>query len=121
MKPFDLEKAKAGAAVMTGSGQQARILCYDRQVEKFPLVVLVSLDGEESLEIYTAEGTHNPEHETGWDLCMAPVKRSGWVNVHRPPVGPMGVGRIYESKQEALDVAGHYPLVVATIMIEWEE
>ena len=40
MKPFDLEKAKAGSPVCTRSGEKVRIICFDAntllmRIEKF--------------------------------------------------------------------------------------
>ena len=38
MKPFDLEKAKAGASICTRNGSKARIVCFDANNKRFPLV-----------------------------------------------------------------------------------
>ena len=44
MKPFDLERAKAGAPVQTRSDRAARIVAFDRNHPDFPLVALVTYE-----------------------------------------------------------------------------
>ena len=41
MKEFDLEKARSGAEVITKSGQEAKILLFNRSNKTFPLVVIL--------------------------------------------------------------------------------
>lgn len=41
MKPFDLEKAKAGAPVCTREGFRARIVCFDADHNRFPIIALI--------------------------------------------------------------------------------
>lgn len=48
MKPFDLEKAKAGAPLCTREGFRARIVCFDANNDRFPIVAL--LEGEDGKE-----------------------------------------------------------------------
>ena len=56
--PFDIEKAKQGAKVVTTLGQEVRILCYDRNSRLYPIVALIANkeDDEDSIENYTKEG-----------------------------------------------------------------
>ena len=58
MKPFDLEKAKAGASICTRDGSKARIVCFDADNDRFPIVVLIkdSDDSDEYPVLYTKEG-----------------------------------------------------------------
>lgn len=58
MKPFDLEKAKAGASICTRDGSKARIVCFDANNKRFPLVTLIkdSDNSEEYPVLYTKEG-----------------------------------------------------------------
>lgn len=44
MKTFDLEKAKAGAFVCTREGFRARIVCFDADNDRFPIVALLNLN-----------------------------------------------------------------------------
>lgn len=66
LKPFDLEKAKQGAEVVTRDGKPARIICWDRVGKLYPIVALVEChynDGktEEEVMIYTNQGTYNDD------------------------------------------------------------
>lgn len=57
--PFDIEKAKNGAKVVTREGKPVRIISYDRKADSrfgFPVIALIS-DGEsESLKSYLING-----------------------------------------------------------------
>ena len=44
MKTFDLEKAKAGAFVCTREGFRARIVWFDADNDRFPIVALLKSD-----------------------------------------------------------------------------
>lgn len=69
---FDLEAAKSGAPVCTKSGNNVRILCYDRKNINYPLVGLVeTLNGEESMVSWTNEGRENLKYSSNTsDLIM---------------------------------------------------
>ncbi len=57
MKPFDLEKAKAGAPLRTREGFGARIVCFDADNDRFPIVALLKSDnGKEYPASFTKEG-----------------------------------------------------------------
>lgn len=58
MKPFDLEKAKAGASICTRNGTKARIVCFDANNKRFPLVALIkdSDNSDEYPVCYDKEG-----------------------------------------------------------------
>lgn len=60
MKPFDIELVKAGASVITRSGREARIICYDRidAMSKGQIVALIknSKNTWERIVSYTIDG-----------------------------------------------------------------
>lgn len=58
--PFDIEKAKQGAKVITRDGEDVRILCYDRKSEDDPITALVMGpdDVEEEIVSYTKDGKY---------------------------------------------------------------
>lgn len=85
MKPFDEEKARAGAAVRTRSGRKARVICFNANHPRHPIIALIAnSDGEEIPETFTREGYHYGASypKSTFDLFMAPVKREGWVNIY---------------------------------------
>jgi hypothetical protein len=55
--PFDLERAKAGDALITVGGQSARLICSDLESTDYPLVVaLRDAVGQEGIDCYTLDG-----------------------------------------------------------------
>lgn len=71
--PFDIEKAKQGAKVVTRDGHDVRILCYDRHSDIYPIVAVVQIEDSREDEIisYTNDGKYfNDDDETGDDLFI---------------------------------------------------
>lgn len=70
--PFDPEKAKKGAKVTTISGDDVRIICYDRYDSSTgesypqPIVALIysSILQREEIISYTEDGKHNVDKST---------------------------------------------------------
>ena len=126
MKPFDLEKAKAGAQVVQRCGRRARIVDFALKNEAYPLVVIYTDDmGREHLTEFSVEGKYYGDQNDDYrDLFMAPVKREGWVNIYRSAHGgaqdcyPQPL--IFNTREEA--IAAAYPSSLrATTRIEWGE
>lgn len=76
--PFDLSKAKQitngelEGKIVTRDGRNARIICWDRNNETYPIVVLVP-DEEDRIEdslLFTENGTYYEEGETNDDLFL---------------------------------------------------
>ncbi len=66
--PFDITKAKQGAKVVTASGEDVRILCYDRR-SAFEIVALIQhTDDEEEVILCTEYGKLHVGHHTDKDL-----------------------------------------------------
>ena len=83
MKPFDIEKAKAGAKVATRDGLPVRILCFDL-AGKQPIGAAIKredLDGKvgEVLNTYGGDGRYytgtTQNKDSCLDLFMAPKKK----------------------------------------------
>ena len=116
LKPFDLQKAKAGKPVCTRDGRKARIICFD-QKDIAPIVGLVTgLDGKESIYAFYKDGRVSSQEERVDDLMMLPKKKEGWINVY-------ALNTCYSSKEEAeanidRDYENEY---VRTVKINWEE
>lgn len=71
MKPFNLEKAKAGAPVFTRDGRDVRLLCFDRK-SVYPICGLVDCtDGGEAYETWTSNGMYRTAtHSSEYDLFL---------------------------------------------------
>lgn len=104
MKPFDLEAAKAGAPVMTGSGNDVTIFTYDFRSAQ-PIVGYVhhrSLDSDTLCKWYR-DGIYSTDKSPSClDLVMAPVKVTMWANVYKNDAGWFYTGAgLYHTKEEA--------------------
>ena len=130
-KPFDLEKAKAGAPVVcerhpSRNHVPARILCFDALGQN-PIVALVTNEGDEETE--TTVRLNLSGISAYHTLFMAPVKRTGWI-VIQPVRGAYGTcyaemlhGIIFETEESARGAyigieewAGYQ-----VAKVEWEE
>ena len=81
LKPFDLEKAKAGKPVCTRDGRKARIICFDakRKSGKNIIALVPSKDypGFEDFIFYPNNGNYYGGHENDGDLMMLAEKKEG--------------------------------------------
>lgn len=70
LAPFDIERAKAGAKVVTTLGEDVRILCYNRKASEYPIVALIkdAESNEEYIESYTTTGRRYDCDEDEEDL-----------------------------------------------------
>lgn len=125
LKPFDLQKAKAGKSVCTRDGRSVRIICFDKKcLDEQILIALVDCGKEESIYFYTTDGKCIDDFSS-FDLMMLPEKKEGWVNVYCDCDGANITkdDNIYSSKDAAIASAkiidrDNY---VATTIIKWEE
>lgn len=125
MKPFDLEKAKAGAPVCTREGFRARIVCFDANNNRFPIIALIK-DSNSSNEYpvsLTKKGRFSDgEADSGKDLFMVGEKKEGWVNIYKG-LEERCIGVVYNTKEEAMRVKVNEKGVTYkdTVRVEWEE
>lgn len=103
MKPFDLEKAKAGAPLRTREGFRARIVCFDADNDRFPIVALLKSDnGKEYPASFTKEGRFSDgEVDSSNDLLMEGIKKEGWINIYEA-LKERCIGAVYNSKDAAM-------------------
>ena len=124
MKQFDLEKAKAGAPVCTREGFIARIVCFDVDNNRFPIVALLKGDnGKEYPVSFTKEGRFSDgEVDSSNDLLMEGIKKEGWINIYETFMERC-IGAVHKSKEEAMRVKVNEKGVTykATVRVEWEE
>lgn len=124
MKPFDLEKAKAGAKVCTRNGLKVEILKFDVKNSYYPIIaVITNNNGIENCYAYTKDGKYTDLNECPMDLVMAPIKHKGWVNIYpddsKSTTKYVVGSNIFPTKEIAKQVSA--PNCIATIPIEWEE
>jgi hypothetical protein len=78
MKPFDLEKALAGAKVVTRDGREVTQLTRFDVYGNYPLIGIIN----KQRESFQLNGQFGDNKESNWDLFMAPEKKSIWINVY---------------------------------------
>ena len=124
MKPFDLEKAKAGKPVCTRDGRKARILCFDLDNEDYKIAAAISMDNHkgEKVETYTIDGRcEDINIKKSLDLMMVSGKKKGWINVYRDvnTGKPFCDCEIYDSKDDAIsNIQG---TAIGTFPFKWED
>ena len=64
IKSFDLEAYKKGVNVKTRDGHEVRIICTDAKNEYYPILGLVTSNGNEHIVFYTSEGKVDSEKST---------------------------------------------------------
>lgn len=80
LKPFDLEKALAGAKVVTRDGREVSeiVLLKTLRSGRFPVITVVNGMREE----YAMDGTYNEEKsESNYDLFLATEIKTGWIGI----------------------------------------
>ena len=125
MKQFSLEEFKKNPTrnIVTRDGKaKARIICKDCKSE-YPIIALLSYsENSEGCEAYTEDGRFSIGEEGNSDLCFAPEKKDGWVNIYKmPDTDQLEASCIFSTKEEAEFYRGDNPKYVATTKIEWEE
>lgn len=124
MKPFDLEKAKAGASVCTREGIRARIVCFDADNDRFPIVALLKGDNDKEYPVsFTKEGRFSDgEADSSKDLFMEGIKKEGWINVYEA-LAEKCIGAVYNSKEAAMRMRANEQGIkyITTVRVEWEE
>ena len=115
LKPFDLEKAKAGKLVCTRDGRKARIICFDKKNDYYPIIALVETEGKECIFQYTSNGEYleGNENNSHSNLVMLPEKKEGWTNLFKSST--------YSTKEEAMKYRNKCNDYIDTIKISWEE
>lgn len=69
--PFDIEKAKSGAHVITRNGHDVRIICFDKKDNLKPIVALIKgTDGFEELAYYNKFGKLDNMYYSRFDLLI---------------------------------------------------
>lgn len=125
MKPFDFEKAKAGAPVCTREGFKARIICFDANNNRFPIVALLK-DSNSSNEYpvsLTKKGRFSDgEADSRKDLFMVGEKKEGWINIYEASKERC-IGAVYNSKETAMRMKVNEKDItyITTVRVEWEE
>ena len=125
MKEFNLTEylKDPSKKVVTRDGREVRIICTDAKGDE-PIIALVynNIREEENVYTYNRDGYFYNNNDSCLDLCFAPIKRKGWINIyksHRCSTRDRIAGDVFSSEEEAKKskMYGY----ITTIKIEWEE
>lgn len=127
MKPFNIEEAKAGKPVCTRNGKKARIICFDKKGNEFPLIALIcTSETEEEYYSFTKEGRfYSDDSKSSFDLFMASTHHEGWITIPEDTKHMIEIECFYNSKEEAITCAKHHNASnknhLVAIKVEWDE
>lgn len=119
MKPFNLEAAKAGAALITRDGRDAQFIAHLPGCEtEYRLLALIA--GARRATTHCEDGAVFEGYQRPTDLFMATRKRTVWINLYR--VGAQHVATYPYLTREAAATSPHqYTYFVGTFPIEFED
>lgn len=124
MEQFSLSKylKNPDRKLVTKDGRSVRIICTDK-VGRWPIVALISDNGEEIIGSYTTDGKkYIPKAEVSLnDLFFAPKKKEYWINIYEDSYGSPCTGTFYETEEEALVNKSTALTYLKTIKVEREE
>ena len=125
LKPFDIQKAKAGKPVCTRDGRKARIICFDaKKIDEKNIIALVPskyCPGFEDLIAYPNNGNYYRGHESDGDLMMLPEKKEMWINIYKSTTNYIPGGSLYDTEEAAkagADMADDDYII--TTKVSWE-
>lgn len=117
LKPFDLEKALAGAKVVTRDGLDIVRVIHIPEVEGLSLVAVHERGGATFHDANTGE-TSVVHGTAGYDLFLAPTTRTAWVNLYPNH----SLGYFWFGSEEVADAhEGSGRINGKAFKLEWEE
>jgi len=119
MKSFDLEAAKRGEPIVTRNGINATFIAHVPELGELHRVLYTVPNNDYALSC-TEDGRHYTNSQSGYDLFMAPKKRTVWVNLYEsdPTFGLAGyyateVAADNYSRRSSLRIGGKaYPVEI---------
>lgn len=103
--PFDVEKAKAGAKIVTASGRSVRIIEYNRRTNKtfcHPIVALIDCGNHEIVCAYHNDGCQSDVIGSDDTYTLYIEEPERWINVYQNNgSGHEWSSDTYTSKEEA--------------------
>jgi hypothetical protein len=121
MKPFNLEKALEGDPVITRDGRKVTDIHYFR-IKDLDASVMVGIDNTE-LKSYDTNGKYYQNNDSYYDLFMAPIIKTYWINIYKYCDNTIIQSKVYESKENAdnnKQISTSYSFI-KTISFEIEE
>ncbi|MFW8567017.1 hypothetical protein [Orrella sp. 11846] len=108
MKPFDLERAKAGDPVVDESGDEYRFILHEPDALASHRVILFNTTTKTFSKCFEDGKTLNKYHPR---LFMKPVKKTVYVNFYSD-----GSAAYHETEKRALECANHHAFASAVLV-----
>ena len=123
MKPFNLERAKAGDPVITRDGRKARFLYHaniNRQTSEHLIFLIICDENHEWSSMFDIDGhIYRESEDSDLDLHMATITKTRWGIIDQ---GCLMFVCTFETKADAeIKVASYAPDNFKVAKIEWEE
>lgn len=100
MKPFNLEAAKAGALLVTREGESVKFIAHVPEANEGERVIVFS--EAKAIRVYHESGNYYRNGTDGYDLFMAPQKKTVWVNIYAN-----GYASYWNTEKQADDYAAN--------------
>jgi hypothetical protein len=97
MKPFDLEKALAGAKVVTRDGKEVTQLTKFDVYGNYPLTGIIN----KQRETFKLDGRFGDNKESNCDLFMAEEKKSIFLKIYENKFGQLRGCGAYDTLEQA--------------------
>lgn len=117
MKPFNLEAAKAGAKLVTRDGREVEFFAHFPTVPSSDENIRFAVNGR----IFSCDegGFYcGPFDESNYDLFMAPVTRTVYVNLYPKEYGTTGAWHETEEKARAAVGPVHAIAIAVPVTID---
>lgn len=123
MKPFDLERALSGDAVMDVlSGMESEVIgltYFDDVAECGGSAIVFKRKLDRSIYVLSKDGKNTLGRQR---LFMAPIKKEGWIILYtRTNVGLTIFDCVYDTFEQAKKEAEGMSNVISVTKIEWDE
>jgi hypothetical protein len=112
LRPFDLDRAKAGDKVVTRDGRPVRIVCFDKiSSTGRPIIGLIKCCNCESSDIFKTNGKFlDSEEECSLDLFMLPKKVTKHFCVYKTHMFT-NISYLYKTYEEMISSHEHYEIL----------
>ena len=130
LKPFNLEDAKAGNAVITRDGHDVKILDFEFKLTSDTIQLIGKIEFESSYQVaykWYIDGKFSEKELSEMDLFMKTETKSVWVNFYKKTSYStsegfykfISCGSCYESEQKARsDINDMFGIYIETKQIE---
>lgn len=105
-KDFDLNEAKKGAEIVTVSGQNVRLICFDRRNDNGYNIVGLIEDVRTKDEFICYFNDKGEPYDCAFECCELKIKTKiveKWCNVYRDSYDSFYTSKMFDNKQDAIN------------------